>query len=72
MSQAFGNKLKNAFEEARETFHENYEVPKQYIEALRRTQIFEVILENLYSTLVKRGSTYYKSIGLDYQPEKKR
>jgi hypothetical protein len=71
MSQPFGTNLKNALEEAREIFHENVEIPKQYIEALYLTQFFEILLENLYSSLVTKGSTYFISIGLDYQPEKR-
>lgn len=71
MSQSFGTNLKNALEATREVFHENIEIPKQYIEALYLTQFFEILLENLYSSLITKGSIYFTSIGLDYQPEKR-
>lgn len=71
MSLTINTNLKNALEEAREIFHDNIEIPKQYIEALYLTQFLEILLENLYSTLVTRGATYFTNIGLDYQPEKR-
>lgn len=70
MAQTFGNNLKNALEESRAIFLEN-EVPKLYVEALYQTQFFEILLENLYASLIAKGSKYFASIGLDYNPEKR-
>ncbi len=63
----FGKKLTNAFSEAKELLLKaNFR--DRYFEALRDAQLFEVLLDTLCKSLVSLGSSYFKSIGLSYDP----
>src|SRR3989339_2185376 len=61
----------NALEEAKAIFTEEVKIPRQYIDALYYTQFFEILLENLYYSLVTKGKKYFLGIGLDYKPEQR-
>ncbi len=43
-------------------------IRKSYVDSLFEAQLFEFLLDTLYSLIVKKGLTYFSSIGLSYDP----
>lgn len=70
MNQTFHSKLRTAAEEAFETFNK-LQTHKEYVRALYLTQLFEVLLDTLYTYLVREGANFYKTMGIDYEPQGK-